>query len=107
MWSTNSSSSSRSSWPTATSRSSSRPKRRWLAQKGYDPAFGARPLGRVIQEHVKRGIADELLFGKLAQGGIVKVRLEGEALAFEYAPEIRTRKKPTASAGGGTPALVE
>jgi ATP-dependent Clp protease ATP-binding subunit ClpA len=81
--------------------------RRWLAQKGYDPAFGARPLGRVIQENVKRGIADELLFGKLAQGGIVKVRLEGEALAFEYAPEIRTRKKPTAAAGGGTPALVE
>jgi len=81
--------------------------RRWLAQKGYDPAFGARPLGRVIQEHVKRGIADELLFGKLAQGGIVKVRLEGDGLAFEYAPEIRTRKKPTAAAGGGTPALVE
>jgi ATP-dependent Clp protease ATP-binding subunit ClpA len=81
--------------------------RRWLAKKGYDPAFGARPLGRVIQENVKRGIADELLFGKLAQGGIVKVRLEGEALAFEYAPEIRTRKKPTAAAGGGTPALVE
>ncbi|HEY6334844.1 MAG TPA: AAA family ATPase, partial [Alphaproteobacteria bacterium] len=81
--------------------------RRWLAKKGYDPAFGARPLGRVIQENVKRGIADELLFGKLAQGGIVKVRLEGEALAFEYAPEIRTRKKPTAAAGGSTPALVE
>jgi len=82
--------------------------RRWLAQKGYDPAFGARPLGRVIQEHVKKGIADELLFGKLVQGGIVKVRLEGEALAFDYAPEIRTRKKPKEETGGAAPpAFVE
>jgi len=82
--------------------------RRWLAQKGYDPAFGARPLGRVIQEHVKKGIADELLFGKLVNGGIVKVRLEGKALAFDYAPEIRTRKKRKAATGGpAPPALVE
>jgi ATP-dependent Clp protease ATP-binding subunit ClpA len=69
--------------------------RRWLAQKGYDPAFGARPLSRVIQEHVKRGIADELLFGKLASGGVVKVRLEGESLAFDYLPDAdRPRRKP-------------
>ena len=79
--------------------------RRWLAHKGYDPAFGARPLGRVIQEHVKRGIADELLFGKLAGGGVVKVRLEkdieeagvrlGEGLAFDYLPDAeRPRRKP-------------
>jgi len=69
--------------------------RRWLAQKGYDPAFGARPLGRVIQENVKRGIADELLFGKLAGGGVVKVRLEGESLAFDYLPDTdRPRRKP-------------
>jgi ATP-dependent Clp protease ATP-binding subunit ClpA len=80
--------------------------RRWLAQKGYDPAFGARPLGRVIQESVKRGIADELLFGKLTQGGIVKVRLEGDVLAFDYLPEIRTRKKPKTSAAD-EPELVE
>ncbi len=80
--------------------------RRWLAGKGYDPAFGARPLGRVIQENVKRGIADELLFGKLSQGGIVKVRVEGDALAFDYAPEIRTRKKPKTRAAD-EPELVE
>jgi ATP-dependent Clp protease ATP-binding subunit ClpA len=81
--------------------------RRWLATKGYDPAFGARPLGRVIQEQVKKGIADELLFGKLVQGGIVKVRVEGEALALDYAPEIRTRKKPKEDAGSAPEELVE
>jgi ATP-dependent Clp protease ATP-binding subunit ClpA len=80
--------------------------RRWLAEKGYDPAFGARPLGRVIQEHVKRAIADELLFGKLSQGGIVKVRVEANELAFDYLPEIKTRKKPKTSAPG-EPELVE
>jgi ATP-dependent Clp protease ATP-binding subunit ClpA len=61
----------------------------WLAQKGYDPQMGARPLARVIQEHVKKPLADEVLFGKLAKGGTVRVLLkstddgEGE-LAFEY-----------------------
>jgi ATP-dependent Clp protease ATP-binding subunit ClpA len=80
--------------------------RRWLAEKGYDPAFGARPLGRVIQEHVKRAIADELLFGKLSQGGIVKVRVEANELVFDYLPEIKTRKKPKTSTAG-EPELVE
>jgi ATP-dependent Clp protease ATP-binding subunit ClpA len=47
--------------------------RAWLAEKGYDPAFGARPLGRVIQEHVKKPMADALLFGDLKRGGTVKV----------------------------------
>ncbi|MHB1220047.1 MAG: ATP-dependent Clp protease ATP-binding subunit ClpA [Alphaproteobacteria bacterium] len=60
--------------------------RSWLAKKGYDPTFGARPLARVIQEHVKKGIAEELLFGKLSKGGIVKVRLDGDKLAFDYTP---------------------
>ena len=45
----------------------------WLADKGYDDKMGARPLGRVIQEHIKKGLAEELLFGKLAKGGVVKV----------------------------------
>lgn len=45
----------------------------WLADKGYDERMGARPLGRVIQEYIKKPLADELLFGKLKNGGTVKV----------------------------------
>jgi ATP-dependent Clp protease ATP-binding subunit ClpA len=45
----------------------------WLAEKGYDDKMGARPLGRVIQEYIKKPLAEELLFGKLAKGGNVKV----------------------------------
>jgi ATP-dependent Clp protease ATP-binding subunit ClpA len=61
----------------------------WLAEKGYDQQMGARPLARIIQEHVKKPLADEVLFGKLAKGGTVRVLLErpsdGEArLAFQY-----------------------
>jgi ATP-dependent Clp protease ATP-binding subunit ClpA len=58
--------------------------RKWLAKKGYDPLFGARPLGRTIQEHIKKALAEELLFGKLAKGGTVKVDLKEEALTFEF-----------------------
>jgi len=60
--------------------------RRWLAEKGYDPLFGARPLARVIQEHIKKPLADELLFGRLAKGGIVRVtkKPEDDALAFSF-----------------------
>ena len=46
---------------------------RWLAEKGYDKAMGARPMARVIQEHLKKPLANEILFGKLAHGGAVKV----------------------------------
>jgi len=56
----------------------------WLAERGYDPLYGARPLARVIQEHVKKPLAEELLFGKLSKGGAVKVKLEDGALAFEF-----------------------
>ncbi len=56
----------------------------WLAEKGYDRLYGARPLARVIQEHVKKPLAEELLFGKLARGGAVKVTLKDGQLAFEY-----------------------
>jgi ATP-dependent Clp protease ATP-binding subunit ClpA len=63
---------------------------RWLADTGYDEKFGARPLARVIQEHIKKPLADELLFGKLEHGGTVRVLVEGEdgerKLAFEYLP---------------------
>ena len=47
--------------------------RDWLAERGYDPAYGARPLGRVVQEHVKKPLAEELLFGRLTDGGTAKV----------------------------------
>jgi ATP-dependent Clp protease ATP-binding subunit ClpA len=63
---------------------------RWLAEKGYDEKFGARPLARVIQEYIKKPLADELLFGKLEHGGTVKVTVSGDGedtnLAFEYFP---------------------
>ena len=52
--------------------------RKWLAVKGYDPKMGARPMSRVIQEHMKRVLADELLFGRLAKGGQVLVSLNTE-----------------------------
>jgi ATP-dependent Clp protease ATP-binding subunit ClpA len=58
--------------------------RKWLAVKGYDPAMGARPLARVIQEKIKRPLAEEILFGKLEKGGVVHVELKGDALSFEY-----------------------
>ncbi|MER2519894.1 MAG: ATP-dependent Clp protease ATP-binding subunit ClpA [Bdellovibrionales bacterium] len=62
--------------------------RRWLAQKGYDPIYGARPLGRVIQERLKQPLAEELLFGELQKGGSVVVNLDPErdALHFVYHP---------------------
>ncbi|WP_337996949.1 ATP-dependent Clp protease ATP-binding subunit ClpA [Oleispirillum naphthae] len=56
--------------------------RAWLADKGFDAAFGARPLARVIQEHVKKPLAEELLFGRLAHGGTVKVTVADGKLAF-------------------------
>jgi ATP-dependent Clp protease ATP-binding subunit ClpA len=58
--------------------------REWLAEKGYDPLYGARPLARVIQEYIKKPLAEELLFGRLAKGGAVKVGLKDGALSFEY-----------------------
>ena len=62
--------------------------RRWIAAKGYDPKMGARPMARVIQEHVKRPLAEELLFGKLAQGGqaLVTLAADGNGLSIECVP---------------------
>jgi ATP-dependent Clp protease ATP-binding subunit ClpA len=58
--------------------------RTWLCRKGYDEAFGARPLSRIIQEHIKKPLADEILFGKLAKGGIVQVdvKKDDDTLTF-------------------------
>ncbi|MFA7593827.1 MAG: ATP-dependent Clp protease ATP-binding subunit ClpA [Thiohalobacteraceae bacterium] len=61
--------------------------RLWLAEKGYDPKMGARPMARVVQEHIKRPLADELLFGRLSHGGHVEVRVEGDTLALEIETE--------------------
>jgi ATP-dependent Clp protease ATP-binding subunit ClpA len=62
--------------------------RRWIADKGYDPKMGARPMARVIQEYIKRPLAEELLFGKLATGGQVKVFVsaDGSKLELECTP---------------------
>ncbi|HVY11981.1 MAG TPA: AAA family ATPase, partial [Alphaproteobacteria bacterium] len=58
--------------------------RQWLAEKGYDPTFGARPLARLIQESVKKPLAEELLFGKLQKGGLVQVDVQDDKLTFAY-----------------------
>ena len=62
--------------------------RHWIAQKGYDPKMGARPMARVIQEHIKRPLAEELLFGKLAGGGQVRVSVlpDESGLSLECSP---------------------
>jgi ATP-dependent Clp protease ATP-binding subunit ClpA len=67
--------------------------RAWLAKKGYDPAMGARPLGRVIQEKVKKPLAEELLFGKLTGGGVVKISVKDDALTFDIVEEKPAKKK--------------
>ena len=56
----------------------------WLARKGYDQQMGARPLSRVIQEKVKKPLAEEVLFGKLAKGGTVRILLKDDELHFDY-----------------------
>jgi len=97
--------------------------RDWLSKKGYDPQFGARPLSRVIQEHLKQPLAEELLFGKLTKGGIVRVSVEDDKLVFGFEEDKPSsngggkggsgkgkRRKPSADdCGGGAkePALVE
>jgi ATP-dependent Clp protease ATP-binding subunit ClpA len=80
--------------------------RGWLVKKGYDPLYGARPLGRVIQEHIKKPMADELLFGKLAKGGTVKVDMADDKLTFVYSDVAPKKPKPPEKDGepdGGAP----
>jgi ATP-dependent Clp protease ATP-binding subunit ClpA len=60
--------------------------RRWFADRGYDPAFGARPMARLIQNEIKRVLADEILFGKLQNGGKVEVDESDGKLTFTYSP---------------------
>ncbi|MEM8636590.1 MAG: ATP-dependent Clp protease ATP-binding subunit ClpA [Pseudomonadota bacterium] len=73
--------------------------REWLANKGFDSEFGARPLSRTIQEHVKKPMAEELLFGKLSKGGAVKIDIDSDdetKLAFEYIEEKARKSKAKA-----------
>ncbi|RVT96685.1 ATP-dependent Clp protease ATP-binding subunit ClpA [Rhodovarius crocodyli] len=73
----------------------------WLAEKGYDPLYGARPLARVIQEYVKKPLAEELLFGKLVKGGAVKVGLKDGELSFEFIePPVAALPKPEGEGDG-------
>jgi ATP-dependent Clp protease ATP-binding subunit ClpA len=57
--------------------------REWLAREGYDEKMGARPMQRLIQEKIKRQLAEDLLFGDLINGGLVKVGVEGGELSIE------------------------
>jgi ATP-dependent Clp protease ATP-binding subunit ClpA len=61
--------------------------RRWLAENGFDPMMGARPMARIIQYSIKRPLADELLFGKLAEGGRVDISVRDNKLALDCHPE--------------------
>ena len=73
----------------------------WLAKRGHDPAFGARPLARVIQEEIKKRLAEELLFGKLSGGGSVTVDVKNGELTFGFPDPKPERKLPGKKTGGG------
>ena len=75
----------------------------WIADKGYDDKMGARPLSRVIQEHIKKPLAEELLFGALAKGGVVRVSVKDGKLHLETVPpgkpQLPEEKTPLLTAG--------
>ncbi|OYX63036.1 MAG: ATP-dependent Clp protease ATP-binding subunit ClpA [Novosphingobium sp. 32-60-15] len=85
--------------------------RAWLARKGYDKLYGARPMARLIQDKVKKPLAEELLFGKLANGGEVHVSLKTDevadgALSFELTPAApKLVKKKPRKGKAGSPAI--
>jgi ATP-dependent Clp protease ATP-binding subunit ClpA len=75
----------------------------WLAERGYDRLYGARPLSRVIQEHIKKPLAEELLFGKLVRGGAVKVTMKDGKLDFEIVEtSLPALPKPDEDGDGGS-----
>ena len=82
--------------------------RKWLAKSGYDKLFGARPMGRLIQEKIKQPLAEELLFGKLVNGGEVAVHMKDGKPVFEVTPAppkaSRAKKKPPKKPAGKKPA---
>ena len=67
--------------------------RKYLAEEGYDVTMGARPLGRIIQEKIKRPLAEEILFGKLEKGGAVIIDYDGKELSFEYEPDNPKKRR--------------
>ncbi|TMB05000.1 MAG: ATP-dependent Clp protease ATP-binding subunit ClpA, partial [Deltaproteobacteria bacterium] len=71
--------------------------RRWLAERGYDADFGARPMARLIQTEIKRVLADEMLFGQLRDGGRVEVDAGEAGLTFRYVP-LKAPPEPVGSA---------
>ena len=76
--------------------------RGWLGRKGYDVKMGARPLARTIQEHVKKPLAEELLFGRLSKGGLVRLDVKDDKIVFEY-PDL----KPPAAKAADAPVTPE
>ncbi|MEM1396659.1 MAG: hypothetical protein AAGH38_04315, partial [Pseudomonadota bacterium] len=77
---------------------------RWLSDKGFDEEMGARPLSRVIQEQIKKPIADEILFGSLINGGVVRVSIDKtdeKKLAFEYIPDETPETNDDGDSNGG------
>jgi len=68
-----------------------KPAAEWLADRGYDEKMGARPLGRVIQEHIKKPLAEELLFGQLAKGGHIKVGVKKGELDLQIEPPAKAQ----------------
>jgi ATP-dependent Clp protease ATP-binding subunit ClpA len=81
----------------------SRAAREWLAEQGFDPKMGARPMKRVIQDKIKRPLADDLLFGDLAQGGEVKVEVSSKG----GEPRLRLKVKPLKPETKALPAASE
>ena len=65
--------------------------RTWLAKKGYDPIYGARPLARVVQSEVRNRLTDEILFGQLEHGGTVQIGLQNDALSFSITPASQVK----------------
>ncbi len=79
----------------------------WLAKNGFDELYGARPLARVIQEHIKKPLADDILFGKLAKGGHVKVVLKDGKIAFEFEVDNAAPPREPGAPEIEEPALAE
>jgi ATP-dependent Clp protease ATP-binding subunit ClpA len=70
--------------------------KKWLAEHGHDPRFGARPLGRLIENEIARELADQVLFGQLTKGGKATADLDGDKLAFSYEPNPARQPAPVA-----------